>query len=155
MTEAEGTLRADRAGRPPRLVLDTNVLVAAIRSRSGAANAVLQLLGAGAFVPLVSVPLSLEYEAVLMRAEHRAVSGASPADLQGLLGYFHSLAEPVVLHFLWRPQLTDPADEMVLETAINGRASHIVTFNVSDFAPATRFGILVRTRAEILRSLKP
>lgn len=137
-----------------RLVIDTNVLVAAARSRISAASALLLLLDAGLFVPLVSVPLTLEYESVLLRPDQLAESGAEAKDAIDFLGYLNRLAEPVVLHYLWRPQLLDPADEMVLETAINGRASQIVTFNTRDFASAVRFEIGVSTPAEILRRLR-
>lgn len=83
-----------------RLVLDTNVLVAAARSRTGAASALLLLLDAGLFVPIVSVPLTLEYEAVLLRPDQLAASGAEAEDAIDFLGYLNGLAEPVVLHYL-------------------------------------------------------
>ena len=101
---------------------------------------------------LVSVPLFLEYEAVLSRPEHMEASGLSPETIAGFLDYLAGIVEPVRLHYLWRPQLADIADEMVLETAINGRADCIVTFNLAHFAPASRFGIEVVTPAEMRRS---
>lgn len=136
-----------------RLVLDTNVLVAARRSRSGASNALVRELGEGRVSFLVSIPLFLEYEAVLTRPEHLLASGLSVREAERFLDYFAGFVEPVRLHYLWRPQLTDVADEMVLETAINGRADVIVTFNLAHFVPAARFGIKVLTPAETIRRL--
>ena len=66
-----------------------------------------------------------------------------------------ALAEPVVSHFIWRPQLRDPADEMVLEAAVNGRADAIVSFNHRDFgAVPSQFGIQILLPRDALRSLK-
>jgi putative PIN family toxin of toxin-antitoxin system len=124
-----------------RAVLDTNILVAARRSGTGASNALLRAVDAGTVTMLASVPLFLEYEAVLSRAEHLLASRLTLKQVAGFLDYLAGLIEPVRLHYLWRPQLGDVADEMVLETAINGRADCIVTFNIRHFGPASRFGI--------------
>jgi putative PIN family toxin of toxin-antitoxin system len=134
-------------------VFDTDVLVAARRSRTGASNALIRRVQSNAFVMLASVPLFLEYEAVLTRAEHLLASGMTAKQVTGFLDYLAGLVVPVKFHFLWRPQLTDVADEMVLETAINGAADAIVTFNIRHFGPATRFGIDVIRPDEALRRL--
>jgi putative PIN family toxin of toxin-antitoxin system len=136
-----------------RAVLDTNILVAAVRSRSGASNLLLRALDEGRFEMLVSVPMFLEYEAVLSRPEHRRAAGIGLAQVGDLLDYLAGLIRPVKLHYLWRPQLTDAADEMVLETAINGRADCIVTFNERHFGPSVRFGIETMTPAAALGRL--
>ena len=120
----------------PRAVLDTNVLVAAARSRWGASFALLQALRVGRFVALVSVPLMLEYETVLLRPEQRAAGERDAASAGKFLDAFCLLATPVHLHYLWRPQTRDPADEMALETALNGGAHALVTLNERDFAAA-------------------
>jgi len=137
-----------------RVVLDTNVLVAASRSRNGASFALLQMLREGRFVALASVPLMLEYEAVLLRMEHLAAAGRSPAMVRGFLDALCLLCEPVHLHFLWRPQTRDPADEMVLETALNGRADALVTMNAADFSAAGLFGLPVRLPRQLLADLR-
>jgi putative PIN family toxin of toxin-antitoxin system len=137
-----------------RVVLDTNVLVAAGRSRQGAAFALLKALREGRFRIIASVPLFLEYEAVLKRPEQLMVGRRSEAMVDAFLDALSLRTESVHLHFLWRPQLRDPADEMVLETALNGRADALVTFNVSDFAPAGRFGLPVWTPREFLLKLE-
>lgn len=136
-----------------RVVLDTNVLVAAGRSRNGASYALLQALHAERFRLLASVPLFLEYEAVLQRPEQLAVGRRSEAMVDAFLDALSLHVEPVHLFFLWRPQLRDPADEMVLETALNGRAEVLVTFNIDDFAAAHRFALPVLTPAGFLRHL--
>jgi putative PIN family toxin of toxin-antitoxin system len=133
------------------MVLDTNVLIAARRSRTGASNALLRVADERRFVMLASVPLFLEYEAVLCRAEHLLASHLTQPQVMGFLDYLAGLIEPVKLNYLWRPQLGDVADEMVLETAINGRANCIVTFNNRHFEPAVRFGIDVIRPDEAMR----
>lgn len=141
--------------RPLRLVLDTNVLVAALRSRSGASSALVGRLNSGAFTLVASVPLLLEYESVMLRPEHVAASGRDAAALNAWLDQIAEVADRVPLYYRWRPQLVDAADELVLEAAVNGRADAIVTFNVAHLAPAARFGIGLSSPAAILRRLSP
>jgi len=139
-----------------RIVLDTSVLVAGLRSRSGAGNAVLRLVAQRRLILLATPPLFLEYEDVLNRPEHRLVHGLSPQQLDDFLQELAALIEPVELHFRWRPQVHDTSDEMVLETAINGDAQALVTYNTADFSlAAERFGIPVLTPAQLLKKVKP
>lgn len=134
-----------------RVVLDTNVLVAGLRSSQGASYLLLRHVASRRLHPLVTVGLFLEYEAVLKRPEQRAEHGFSEADIDGFMAEFAALAEPVEVHFLWRPQLSDPSDELVFEAMINGRGEALVTHNVKDFAAAARrFGAPVLTPAELL-----
>ena len=139
-----------------RLVLDTDVIIAALRSPSGASAHLLQLVAAKRAELLLSVTLAFEYEAVCSRAEHRLASGLSERELQVFVGALFELAEPVYIHFHWRPQLRDPGDEMVLETAINGRADALVTFNRKHFGdlPA-RFGVELLSPGDALWRLRP
>lgn len=137
-----------------RIVLDTNILVAAARSRNGASYALLQALRNRRFIALASVPLVLEYEAVLKRPEHLAIGNRTLSMTDTFLDAMSQYIEPVHLHYLWRPQLRDPADEMVLETALNGRANALVTLNVNDFAPASHFRLSVLNPGECLRRLQ-
>ena len=139
-------------------MLDTDVMVAALRSSRGASRQL--LLGAldGGFQLLLSVPLILEYEAVLNRPEHLAACGLSAAEIGRVLDDLAGIAKPVSLSFRWRPRLSDPNDDMVLETAVNGNADALVTFNRRDFEAARDFGCAVMlpgAALERIRSSKP
>jgi putative PIN family toxin of toxin-antitoxin system len=136
-----------------RVVLDTDVVVAAMRSPTGASAALVEASLVGRVTVLVSVATILEYEAVLLRGEHRA-AGVSETDVGIVLDALAAQAEPVDLAYRWRPQLRDPGDEMVLETAINGRADAIVTFNRRDFGAAERFGIALWLPRECLERMR-
>ena len=136
-----------------RVVLDTNVLVAAARSRNGASFALLAALRLNRFRLLASVPLFLEYEAVLKRPEQLAAGQRNEAMVDAFLDALVLRVEPVHMFYLWRPQLRDAADEMVLETALNGRADALVTFNVGDFDAAEKFALPVLTPAAFLQRL--
>lgn len=137
-----------------KVVVDTNVLVAAGSSRNGASFALLTALRNREFRLLVSVPLFLEYESVLKRPEHLAVGGRGVAMVDAFLDGLSLMVEPVHLYYLWRPQLRDAADEMVLETTLNGRADALVTFNVQDFGAAKNFGLPVMMPAGFLQMLQ-
>ena len=135
-------------------MLDTDVLVAAFRSDTGASRKVLEAARTRRFNLLLSVPLMLEYEAVLTRPEHLAANRATMDDVSAVLDELASVARRVELVIRTRPLLSDPNDEMVLETAINGRADAIVTFNDRDFRPvATRFRCSVVRPVEVVRQL--
>lgn len=139
-----------------RVVLDTSVLVAGFRSRKGASNLLLRHVAQGSLRPLVTTALFLEYEDVLRRPEHRLATGMSERDVERALAAFASAAEPVEVHFRWRPQLADPGDELVLEAAVNGRADALVTHNVRDFARAgLRFELRVLTPQQYLKDIEP
>jgi putative PIN family toxin of toxin-antitoxin system len=140
---------------PHRVVLDTSVLVAAVRSDQGASRALLVAALDQRYALLASVPLMIEYEAVLTRREHLEVSGLSADDIGAILDALAVIAEPVRLAYLWRPALRDTNDDMVLETAVNGRADFLVTFNRRDFeSVAARFGLEVRGPAQALERLR-
>ena len=104
---------------------------------------------------LLTVALALEYESQCLLAEHRLASGLSELEAHAFVDRLISLAETIELYFRWRPQLHDPGDELVLEAAINGRASAIVTFNEKDLRQErTGFDIEVLRPGEVLRRLK-
>lgn len=138
-----------------RVVLDTSVIVAGFRSRTGASNLLLQAVAKGRLRPLVTTALFLEYEDVLLRAEQRLATGMSESDVEGALAALASAAEPVEVHFRWRPQLADPSNELVLEAAVNGSADFLVTHNLRDFEPAAdKFELRVVTPQECLKEMK-
>lgn len=137
------------------MVLDTDVIVAGMRSPGGASAAILRKVRQGRVTLLVSVPLAMEYEAICSEAEHRLAAGLSEREVEIFLDAVVAMAEPVETHFLWRPQLRDPGDEMVLEAAINGRADLLVTFNVRDFGTVpSRFGIEMMIPREALERIR-
>ncbi len=139
----------------PRFVLDTSVIVAALRSRTGASNRLLELVARGKLRPLASTALFLEYEEVLQRPENRLATGMSQQDVEDFLAALASAMEPVDASFRWRPQLRDPKDELVLEAAFNGHADAVVTHNIRDFEPATRlFGLRILLPREALKELE-
>lgn len=124
--------------------MDTNVIVTAMRSPTGASAALLVAARQERVTLLANVALAVEYEAICLRADHVMASGLTTQEVGFFLDAVIALVEPVESHFLWRPQLHDPADELVLEAATNGRADAIVTFNQRDFGSAPgRFGIEV------------
>lgn len=114
-------------------VLDTDVIVAALRSDRGASRALLLAALHEEFELVLSVPLILEYEAVLTRPEHLRACSLTVAEVSHVLDDLAAVAKPVRLAFRWRPRLSDPDDDMVLETAMNGAADAIVTFNQRHF----------------------
>lgn len=138
-----------------KLVLDTDVVVAGMRSPSGASAQILREARRQRVVLLASVSLAIEYEAVCQRTEHGLAAGLDAHEVTRFLDALVAMAEPVKTHYLWRPQLHDPADEMVLETAVNGYADALVTFNRRHFLkPARKFGITVILPGIVLERLK-
>lgn len=137
-----------------RVVLDTDGLAAALRSDQGASRQLLLAALDRRFVSLVTVPLMLEYEAVLTRQEHRAAVGITTEDVDVVLDALAAVIEAVRLSFLWRPTLKDAADEMVLETAVNGTADRRVTFNLKHLGKAAlEFGIRATRPGGALREI--
>ena len=138
-----------------RLVLDTDAVIAGMRSPGGASAAIIRAVRGRQATLLLSVPLALEYEAVCRRPEHRLEAGLSVRQVEVFLDAIIALGEPVQTHFLWRPQLRDPNDEMVLEAAVNGRADALVTFNVRDYGTAaTQFGVKVLLPREAITRIR-
>jgi putative PIN family toxin of toxin-antitoxin system len=136
------------------MVIDTDVVVAALRSPAGASAELLRRVLNLEVAVALSVAMVLEYEAVSTRPEHLRVGGLSEQDVRIVLDAMVQVSKQVDINYRWRPQLRDADDEMVLEAAVNASASIIVTFNRQDFIIATQlFGIDVLTPAEMLRRL--
>ncbi len=137
--------------RPPQIVIDTNILVAGLRSRRGVSFQLLQLVGAGLFEINLSVPLVLEYEEVLRRElPSLAISQQAVDDV---LDYHCAVANHHRIFFLWRPFLPDPEDDMVLELAVKAGCDYIVTFNKRDFRGIEQFNLEAVEPVEFLRAI--
>lgn len=138
-----------------KLVLDTDVIVAALRSPAGASAELLRLARKGRVTLAISVPLFLEYEALCTQREHRIAAGVTLAQARLFVDALASICEPVIAHYLWRPQLHDPGDEMVLEAAINGGVDALVSFNHRDFGTVpNRFGVELLLPSGALQRIK-
>ncbi len=133
----------------PDIVLDTNVIVAALRSRRGASNKLLSLVGTHKFEIHDSVALILEYEDVLQH--HRAELGLSQSDVADFIDSLCAMAHHHKIYFLWRPALSDVNDELLLELAVTARCEYIVTHNVNDFKGIDKFGVRAVTPKEFLQ----
>ena len=131
------------------IVVDTNVLVSALRSSTGfSRRLVIEVLN-NRVAAAVSVPLFIEYEDVLSRPIQLKAFRLTVQEVGAFLDGLAGVLVPVDIAYLWRPQLKDPAEEMVLEAAANASASHIVTWNVKVFVPAQRlFDLKVITPTE-------
>ena len=131
------------------VVLDTNVLVAGLRSNRGASYKLLSELGKNSPIQIhVSVPLVLEYEATLLA--QRSALGLNVEDIGDVLDYLCSIATHHEIFYLWRPFLRDPKDDMVLEVAVAAGCESIVSYNVQDFKGSERFGVQIESSKEIL-----
>nr|WP_324257664.1 putative toxin-antitoxin system toxin component, PIN family [Cellvibrio fontiphilus] len=133
----------------PSIVIDTNVMVAALKSRLGASFKLLMALPSASYNPCLSVPLFVEYESILKRPE--LLPHLSTDDIDSVLNYVLSRASIHEIFFLWRPFLKDPKDDLVLEAAVASQSQYLVTFNLRDFADVEKqFGIKVVTPQEFL-----
>ena len=140
----------DTAMSLPQIVIDTNVLVSALRSQFGASYKLLMLLESAKFDIHLSVPLVLEYEQATKRHTGRDLRAS---DVDDILDYLCAIAVPHEIYFLWRPFLRDPKDDMVLELAVAAQCKIIVTYNKQDFSGVEQFGIRVLTPREFLQEI--
>jgi putative PIN family toxin of toxin-antitoxin system len=129
----------------PKIVIDTNVFLTALRSRKGASYRLLSLVSADLFDVALSVPLALEYEAVAKRE-----SSLAAAAIDDILDRLCALAELHSIYFLWRPWLPDPKDDFILELAVQAGCTAIITYNKRDFRGAEKFGTAVLNPQEFL-----
>jgi putative PIN family toxin of toxin-antitoxin system len=136
-----------------RIVIDTNVLVAASRSSLGASYRLITMMPDRRFQPAVSVTLYLEYLDVLLRPQN-IVPGKTAQNALGFIRRFLANSHRQDIHFTWRPTLRDPNDDFLLELAIASQSSYIVTFNKKDFGNIELFGIEAVTPTEFLRLLE-
>lgn len=136
----------------PQIVIDTNVIIAAQRSRRGASAKLMTLIGTGRFEIHVSIPLVLEYEAVLLR--QKSTLGLTYDDVSDLVDAICALSHRhKKIYFLWRPQLSDANDDFILELSVAAKCDCIVTHNKKDFSGAAQFGIEVLDPREFLKEI--
>ena len=126
-----------------QIVADTNVFVTALRSKFGASHKLFALINSDKFQLNLSVPLALEYEAVAKRMAEEI--GLSEQDIDDILDFVISKSNRWEIYYLWRPQLNDPGDDMLLELAVTANCNYILTYNTSDFKGVEKFGIEVMT----------
>jgi len=135
-----------------RIVMDTDILIASVRSKTGASRSIMHMIERRQLTAVATVPMLIEYEAVLTRPEHLAAGNLTRHGAENIINALAALLLPIEPHFSWRPQLKDPNDEMILEAAVNGQA----TFNTRHFAPAVqRFGIEALNPGDFLRRIRP
>lgn len=137
--------------KPPQIVLDTNVIIAAQRSQRGASARLMSLVGTDRFEIHLSVPLVLEYEEILLR--QRVLLGLTPEDVSDLVDALCALGHHHKIYFLWRPYLRDAKDELVLDLAVAAGCDYIITHNQKDFIGTERFGIGVLDPKTFLREI--
>lgn len=134
-----------------RIVMDTNVLVSALRSRTGASFRLLSRIDGGKFSVCISVPLVLEYEAATKRMSKTI--GLTYSDIDDVLDYICLVADRYKVYYLWRPLLRDPRDDMVLELAVASNADAIITYNKADFKGSEQFGVRIASPKEFLQQI--
>lgn len=136
---------------PYKIVIDTNVIVSALRSRNGFSFDLLSIIDDKRFKISISVPLILEYEDAIKR--NKKVIKLSQPNIDAILDYICLVAEKRKIFYLWRPFLRDPNDDMILELAVESESDFIISFNKKDFVGTRKFNIEVLTPKEILQML--
>lgn len=132
-----------------KIVIDTNVVLSGLSSRRGYSFKLLSRIPEKIFQPCISVPLVLEYEAILKRH----VKYLTSSQIDDVINFICSVSEHTKIHYLWRPILKDPFDDHILELAINAQAQTIITFNLKDFSQCSELGIKVMKPKSFLQEL--
>lgn len=140
-------------GNTMRIALDTSVLVAASRSRNGESFQIVSMLPSTQFEIALTIAVYTEWQAVLTRPEHLP-PGVTADMALGFVRYLASVAHLQDVHFLWRPFLRDPDDDMVLECAVASGCEFIVTHNVRDFRRVEELNVRAIAPADFLNRLR-
>lgn len=135
-----------------RIVLDTNVLHAGLYSSRGASHLVLRALETGKVKPVISTALLFEYEDILTRKKREL--NLSNSKIESILNNLCRISAHHEVYFLWRPCLSDPDDDHILELAVASGTEFIVTFNKKDFKGSETYGVKVITPKELLEKIK-
>ena len=136
----------------PLIVIDTNVILSAFQSSKGKSFELISKIGEGVFDFAVSVPLVLEYEAILKNHLDRAIF--TDSDIDDFIDYICAVGVRTKIFYLWRPYLKDPFDDHILEVTIQSNAQAVVTFNKKDFREAENLGVRILTQKEFLEELE-
>jgi len=137
--------------KKPRIVIDTNILVSALRSKNGASFKLLSLIDSRTFDFFISTPLVFEYEEALKNDS--GTSKLSKGDIDDVLNYMCKMGCHQEISYLWRPQLRDPEDDFILEVAVQSQCDFIVTHNLRDFVGTEKFGIKAVSPGNFLRKI--
>jgi putative PIN family toxin of toxin-antitoxin system len=135
----------------PTIIIDTNVLLAALYSRRGASFKLISLVGQGYFNIVLSVPLFIEYKSIIER--NRSKIKLSEEKINDILNYLCLVSQQYEIYYLWRPILKDPKDDMVLELAVTAQCQYIVTYNIKDFRGVEQFGIEAISAKDFLKKI--
>lgn len=131
-----------------KIVIDTNVIVSALKSRKGFSFKLLSIIDDERLHISISVPLILEYEDAIKREKTKI--GLNFEDIDAILDYLCYVGKKREIYYLWRPILKDPKDDMILELAVESESDLIITFNKKDFEGINKVGIKVFTPKEFL-----
>ena len=134
-----------------RIVIDTNVMVAALKSKRGASYKLLTIIDQDKFQISISVPLIIEYEYALKRTDLNIL--LTDSEIDDILDYICQIADKREIFYLWRPYLKDPKDDMILELAVESESDYIITYNQKDFKEVSKFGIKTLTPKAFLRKI--
>ncbi len=134
-----------------KIVIDTNVIISALKSRNGFSFKLLSIIDDKRFRVFISVPLILEYEDVIKRSKSQI--NLSFTEISDILDYICLIAEQRKIFYLWRPFLKDPKDDMILELAVESECDYIISFNKKDFKKIEKFNLEVITPKELLRKI--
>ncbi|NCD33830.1 MAG: putative toxin-antitoxin system toxin component, PIN family [Spartobacteria bacterium] len=135
-----------------KAVIDTNILYAGLYSSAGASFRILQLIERGSIIPFLSTTLLFEYEDVLKR--NQMILGLTENEIEEILNEICARGECRRIHFLWRPVLSDPKDDHVLELAVAAGCADIITHNITDFSLSSKFGVRIVKPSQLLGELK-
>ena len=134
-----------------RIVIDTNIIVSALKSKNGFSYNLLSIIDDDRFKVSISVPVILEYEDAVKR--NKTKIKLNRADIDAILDYICLIAEEREIFYLWRPYLKDPKDDMFLELAVESESDYIITFNKKDFVGIYKFNIRTLTPKEFLKKI--
>lgn len=134
-----------------KIVIDTNVIVSALKSRNGFSFKLLSIIDDSRFSVFISVPLILEHEDVIKRSKSQIKLNFT--EISNILDYICLIGKKRKIFYLWRPFLKDPKDDMILELAVESECDYIITFNKKDFKNIEKFNLKVLTPKELLKKI--